>query len=101
MTMKIGVDVAEINYRLYAILPTVKHCVRAYGGGNSIITSMSEEEKERFGGKHNVLIVEITKPDSVSLVYRRLKKELVPNYDIVEDNGIISIKWDPEQRGLF
>ncbi|MBA7531757.1 hypothetical protein ES705_23978 [subsurface metagenome] len=101
MPMKIGVDVTEINDRLYDILPIVEFYVKDYGGGGSIITSASEEENGRFGGKYNVLVVEIIKPDILSLVYRKMKEIISPNYNIVEDNGIIKIKWDPKQRELF
>ena len=98
MTLKIGVGVTELYERLYDILPTVKRCVRAYGGGGSMITSTSEKEKKRFGDKRNVLVVEIIRPDNVSLVCGTLEGMLGPNYNIVKDNGIIRIKWDPKRE---
>ncbi|MBA7604085.1 hypothetical protein ES703_11203 [subsurface metagenome] len=96
--MKIGVDVTEVNGRLYDILPIIKHCITTYGCEGYITTSTSEKEKERFGDNRNVLVVEIKRADNVSLVCRTLKLWLGPNYNIVEDNGLIRITWDPKRE---
>ncbi|MBA7704081.1 hypothetical protein ES703_112879 [subsurface metagenome] len=101
MVIKIGVDVTEINDRLYDILPFIESCVTVWGGEGNILTSTSKGKRGGFGEKCNVLVVEIIRPDNVSLVYRKLKEIIGPNYNIVKDYGIIRIKWDPEQRGLF
>jgi len=98
MTIKTEVDVTELYYRLCDILPVVENCITFYGGEGNILTSTSEGEGGRFAARRNVLVVEIIRPEKVSLVCRKLAGVLGPNYNIVEDNGIISIKWDPKQR---
>ncbi len=101
MIMKIGVDVTEINDRLYDILPVVEYCVKAWGGGGSTITSTNEGEDGKFADRRNVLVVEIKRARNVSLVSGKLKGMLEPGYNIVKDNRRIRLKWGPKQRELF
>ena len=98
MVMKTGVDVTEINDRLYAILPTVERCVRAYGGEGNILTSTSKGENGRFFVRRNALVVDVMRGHKVSLVCRKLKEWLGPDYNIVKDRGLIKIKWDPKRE---
>jgi len=98
MTLKIGVGVTELYERLYDILPAVEYCVTGYGGERSMIASTREGEWGRFAARRNVLLVDIKGNDNRLLVRRRLKERLGPNYNIVEDNGMIRIKWDRERK---
>jgi len=98
MTLKIEVDVTEVNGRLYDILPIVECCVTACGCEGSITTLTSEEEKGRFFVRRNVLIVDVKRAANASLVQRRLKVWLGPNYNIVKDHGMIEIEWDPKRE---
>ncbi|MBA7672543.1 hypothetical protein ES703_80720 [subsurface metagenome] len=97
MPMKIGVDVTELYYKLYDILPVVDRCVTAYGGEGNIFTSTNEGEGGRFAARRNVLIVDIRRKKNRRLVRRRLKEWLGLNYNIVTDYGLIRIKWDPKR----
>ena len=98
MPMKIGVGVTVLYERLYDILPAVERCVTAYGGEGSIITSTNEGEGGRFAARRNVLVVDIRRKKNRLLVRRRLKERLGPNYNIVEDDRMIRIKWDPKRE---
>ncbi|MBA7704085.1 hypothetical protein ES703_112883 [subsurface metagenome] len=98
MTLKIGVDVTELYERLYDILPAVERCVTAYGGKRSMIASTREGEWGRFAARRNVLMVDIRGKKNGLLVCRKLKEWLGLDYNIVEDNGIIRIKWDPKRE---
>ena len=97
MPMKIGVDVTELYYKLYDILPVVDRCVTAYGGEGNIFTSTNEGEGGRFAARRNVMVVNIRRKKNRRLVCRRLKERLGLNYNIVTDYGLIRIKWDPKR----
>lgn len=101
MLMKIGVNVTDIEDRLYDILPIVEACIKFGGSRDSIITSANEEKKERFGGKRNVLIVDIKRIKNLSWMCQMLEGNLSTNYNIVKDWGLIRIKWDPKKREHF
>ncbi|MBA7704083.1 hypothetical protein ES703_112881 [subsurface metagenome] len=98
MVMKTGVEVTAMNGRFYDILEIVERCATASGCEGYITTLTSEGEKGRFADRRNVLVVEIKRAQNVSLMYRKMKEIIGPNYNIVEDNGIIRIKWDPERE---
>ncbi|MBA7704084.1 hypothetical protein ES703_112882 [subsurface metagenome] len=98
MPMKIGVDVTDVNGSLYDILPIVECCVTACGGEGYITTLTSEKKDDSVADRRNVLIVDIKRAQNVSLVQRRLKVWLGPNYNIVKDHGMIKIEWDPKRE---
>ncbi|MBA7672542.1 hypothetical protein ES703_80719 [subsurface metagenome] len=95
MTMKTGVNVIKIDDRLSDILPYVEYCVKACGGGGSIITSAREKENGRFVDRHNVLVVEIENLGNVLLACKETARIIGPDYKIVADHGLIRITWDP------
>ena len=98
MTTKTGVEVTAMNGRLYDILEIVERCYTASGCEGSKTTLTSEGEKGRFAARRNVLVVDIIRPDNVSLVQRRLKLWLGPNYNIVKGYGIIRIEWETKRK---
>ncbi len=98
MPVKRGVEVTAMNGRLYDIVQIVERCVTACGGRGYITTLKSGGEKGRFADRRNGLIVEIKRARNVSLVCRHLKLWLGPNYNIVEGNGIIRIKWETKRK---
>jgi hypothetical protein len=98
MIMKIGVGVTELYERLYDILPIVEDCVTAYGGAGSMITSTNEGEWGRFAARRNVLVVDIKRAQNRLLVSGKLSGVLGPDYNIIECQGMVKIKWDPKRE---